>query len=176
MKRNLNDYEYEIVNQIHISELCFTICKTTPILQGPGNHLFPYFFNLNMSKGVLILHSLLDPTGKEISLKNYIRENKAILSSRKDFDIFLSHISKITAEFEKITPWPLRHKVIAHLDSGFKHSDFTCAYLTSDKLDNFIKISTELKDTFFTFCNYSKNDEPFMKIKEQVAFALSGVK
>lgn len=168
MKRILGDYEYEIINQILIAEICFDSCKEIPVISGLGAHLYPYFFNLSMSKGILSLHSLLYPTGKELSMRNYLAENKYVLSKRIDYQNLINNISKITSDFQKITPWLLRHKVVAHLDPKFKHSDFVSAYLASDYLDAFINITNDLKNAFLKFCNYAEQDYPFLQIRNQV--------
>ena len=83
MKRGLSDYEYEIVNQILTIELCFDACKEVSINAGMGDHFNCYFFNLNISKGITSLQSLLDPTKTEISLKNYIKEHDTSISKRE---------------------------------------------------------------------------------------------
>jgi len=157
MKRSLSDYEYEIVNQILIIELCFNACKEVPIVAGMGNHFNCYFFNLNISKGIASLQSLLGLTKGEISLKNYIREHNNSISKRNNHSDFIKEITSTQKAFKE-TASNIRHKVISHLDSGYKHSGFVSAYLLSDKLNDFIKITKELKEVFFTFCNYAKND------------------
>lgn len=173
MKRNLSDYEYEIVNQILVIELCFNACKEIPIEPGMGNHFNCYFFNLNMSKGISSLQSLLDPTQDEISIKNYILEHNSFLSKRADYQIFLKEIEVIKKNF-KILASNMRHKVVSHLDSGFKHSDFTSAYLLSNKLDNFIKIVSNLKRVFFKFSNYAQN-QSHNNILQQVKVAIKNI-
>ena len=133
MKRGLSDYEYEIVNQILTIELCFDACKEVSINAGMGDHFNCYFFNLNISKGITSLQSLLDPTKTEISLKNYIKEHDTSISKRDNYSDFIKEIALIQKTFTK-TVSNMRHKVISHLDSGYRHSDFTSAYLLADKL------------------------------------------
>jgi histidyl-tRNA synthetase len=156
MKRALSDYEYEIVNQILIIELCFDACKELPIKAGMGDHFNCYFFNLNMSKGIASLQSLLDPTKREVSIKNYITEHKDSISKRAEYSNFIRETDAIKKEFKRVA-LNMRHKVVSHLDSGFKHSDFTSAYLLSDKLDDLIKITADLKTTFFKFANWAES-------------------
>jgi hypothetical protein len=170
MKRGLSDYEYEIVNQILIIELCFDACKEVPIKAGMGDHFNCYFFNLNMSKGIASLQSLLDPTKGEISLKNYISEHGSSISKRDNYSDFIKEIALIQNNFTA-TVSNMRHKVISHLDSGYKHSDFTSAYLLSDKLDGLIKITFGLKEVFFKFCNWAQDnahDKILRKVKSVI--------
>jgi hypothetical protein len=168
MRRNLSDYEYEIVNQILVIELCFYACKKIPIKAGMGDHFNCYFFNLNMSKGINSLQSLLDPTKGEISIKNYITEHKNLISKKADYSTFIKETDAIKKEFKRVA-LNMRHKVVSHLDSDFKHSDFTSAYLLPDKLDNFIKITADLKKVFFKFSNWADYDSHY-SILQQVNF------
>jgi len=173
MNRGLSDYEYEIVNQILIIELCFNACKKVPIVAGMGDHFTCYFFNLNISKGIASLQSLLDPTKSEISLKNYIREYKSSISKRNNYPDFRKEITSIQKAF-KVTASNMKHKVISHLDSGYKHSDFTSAYLLSDKLDDFRKITEKLKEVFFKFCNYAQNNG-HSKVLQQIKSIIESI-
>ena len=159
MKRNISDYEHEIVNQILLIELCFNASKITPIESGLGSHFNCYFFNLNMSKGISTLHSLLKPTKEEISIKNYISNYGKELSKRKDYEIFIKNIDLIKEEFESVIQ-NTRHKVVSHLDPNFKHSDFMSGYMfttkeNSEKLDSLLKITRDFKESFFPFTNWS---------------------
>lgn len=173
MKRGLSDYEYEIVNQILIIKLCFDACKEIPIKAGMGDHFNCYFFNLNMSKGIASLQSLLDPTKGEISIKNYITEHKDSISKRADHSTFIKETDAIKKEFKRVV-LNMRHKVVSHLDSGFKHSDFTSAYLLSDKLDDLIKITADLKTTFFKFSNWAQGNSHY-SILQQVNSVIKNV-
>ena len=155
MKRRLSDYEYEIINQILIIELCFHACKEVPIKPGMGDHFNCYFFNLNMSKGISSFQSLLDPTKGEISIKNYINEHNDSLYCRNNYSTFVNEMDVVKKEFERVIS-NMRHKVVSHLDSGYKHSDFTSAYLLSDKLDDLIEIIANLKKIFFKFSNWAQ--------------------
>ena len=173
MKRGLSDYEYEIVNQILIIELCFNACKEVPIKPGMGDHFNCYFFNLNMSKGIASLQSLLDPTKGEISIKNYINEHNDSLSRRDDYSVFVKEMDVIKKEFKRVVS-NMRHKVVSHLDSSYKHSDFTSAYLLSDKLDDLIKITADLKTTFFKFSNWAKGNNHY-NILQQVSSVIKAI-
>jgi len=68
----------------------------------------------------------------------------------------------------------MRHKVVSHLDSGFKHSDFTSAYLLSDKIDDFIKITANLKATFFKLSNWAQYNSHY-SILQQIKSAIKNV-
>ena len=114
----LTDFQNEITQQIRIVELCFQVCKLIPNRTGLGSHIYPFLFNLNISKGILSLHSLLDPAGKEISLRCYVSTFKNNLSKLKDFASFEKEIAKLSQKFKIIMTPSLRHKVIAHLDPG----------------------------------------------------------
>lgn len=77
MKRNTWDFENEIVNQILISEICLDVCKSIPIISGHGNDFLPFYYNLNFSKGIISLHSLLlSNLPNELSIKNYLKQYK----------------------------------------------------------------------------------------------------
>ena len=159
MKRNISDYECEIVNQILLIELCFNASKITPIKPGLGSHFNCYFFNLNMSKGISTLHSLLKPTKEEISIKNYILNYGEELSKRNGYEIFIKSIDLIKEEFEGVIQ-NTRHKVVSHLDPNFRHSDFMSGYMfttkeNSEKLDSLLKMTKDFKESFFPFTNWS---------------------
>ncbi len=171
--RSISDYENEIVYQIMIAELCFNLSKDIPIKFGVGDHIYPYLFNLNMVKGILILHSLLIPTGKEISVKNYIKENNSV-PRKVGYPEFQREIKEIKKRFEQITPWSLRNKVGAHLDSAFKHTDFSCAYLLPEKLDEFIRITAALKKSFFKFTTHVESNS-LLQIEKQLKEFLKSV-
>lgn len=173
MKRILSDYEYEIVNQILTIELCFDACREVPIKAGMGDHFNCYFFNLNISKGIASLQSLLGPTKGEISIKNYISEHNSSISKKDNYYDFKEKITLVKNAFISCAP-NMRHKVISHLDSQYKHSDFTSAYLLSDKLNDLIKITSELKEVFFKFCNRSQDDGRH-KILRQVKFVIKNI-
>jgi hypothetical protein len=161
MKRKISDYEGEIVNQILLIELCFNACKAMPIKPGLGSHFNCYFFNLNMSKGIASLHSLLKPTKGEISVKNYTKIYKDFICERIDYHDFVKKTNNIEKDSEE-TILNMRHKVVSHLDQNFKHSDFVSGYMftnefDSKKLEDLLKITNELKQVFFKFTNWSIN-------------------
>lgn len=168
MRKSIGDYESEIVAQISIAEACFGICADIPQISGLGNHMFSFLFNLSISKGILALHSILQPTEDEISFKGYIALSKSSGRSRTETDLFQKQIADIRKHFVEATPWPLRHKAVAHLDSQFKHKDFMLAYLASNYLTDFQVITSNLKSSFFPYVNYSMNDYPMMKVREQI--------
>ena len=172
MKRSTNEIEYEIVNQILVSEVCFDICKSIPIIAGRGNDFLPFYYNLNFSKAIISLHSLLASTlPNELSIKNYLKQYKEDFPDKK-LDDFEAEITSISKLFEETLPISLRHKVCAHIDQGFKHSDFTCAYILPESLENYIAIVQNLKKTFLKFCNHSQTDYPFGEIVEQSKLAI----
>jgi len=172
MKRSINEIEYEIVNQILVSEVCFDICKSIPIIAGRGNDFLPFYYNLNFSKAIISLHSLLASTlPNELSIKNYLKQYKEDFPDKK-LDDFEAEITSISKLFEETLPISLRHKVCAHIDQGFKHSDFTCAYILPESLGNYISIVQILKKTFLKFCNHSQTDYPFDEIVEQSKSAI----
>src|SRR3990167_8692401 len=124
MKRSTNEIEYEIVNQILVSEVCFDICKSIPIIPGRGNDFLPFYYNLNFSKAIISLHSLLISTlPNELSIKNYLKQYKQDFPNKdlKDFEMEISSISK---SFKEALPTSLRHKVCAHLDQKFEKGVF----------------------------------------------------
>ena len=172
MKRGIDDIGYEIINQILISEVCFDICKSIPVIDGPKKNFLPFYYNLNFSKAIISLHSLLASTlPNELSIKNYLKQYKEDFPDKK-LDAFEAEIASISKLFEETLPISLRHKVCAHIDQGFKHSDFTCAYILPESLENYIAIVQNLKKTFLKFCNHSQTDYPFGEIVEQSKLAI----
>ena len=91
---------------------------------------------------------------------------------KKNLDDFETEITSISKSFKKALPISLRHKVCAHIDQKFKHSDFTCAYILPESLGNYISIVKILKRTFLKFCNHSQTDYPFDEIVEQSKSAI----
>ena len=116
MKRNTNDIGYEIINQILISEVCFDICKSIPIIYGPKKNFLPFYYNLNFSKAIISLHSLLVSTlPNELSIRNYLKQYREDFP-KKNLDDFETEITSISKSFKKALPISLRHKVFAHID------------------------------------------------------------
>ena len=176
MKLNMEQIEYEIVHQILFCELCFNICKSIKIIPGRGNDFLPYYYNLNFTKGLLSLHSLLlSSKNGELSTKNYISEHKKVFPN-EDIQDFKDKIDSISDLFKKSFPMPLRHKIAAHIDESFRHTAFTSAYIMPTLVPKYMDIISQLKDVFFEFCNYSKNDQPLHKIKEQSDAILKTIK
>lgn len=176
MKRSLRSIENEIVHQILLCELCFDICKSVEIIPGRGSDFLPYYYNLNFTKGLISLHSLLLSLERsELSIRNYTSEYKKEYPSENITD-FKGKISVIVEKFKESFPMPLRHKIAAHIDESFRHTDFTSAYIIPILVQKYIEITTELKNTFFEFCNHLKNDRPFHKIKEQSDEILKAIK
>lgn len=166
-KRNIHDFGHEIVIQILISEVCFNICKIIPIIPGCGDDFIPFYFNLNFSKGSISLHSLLlSNLSNEISIKNYLKQYK-INFPNKDIKKFEKEIADITKSFNGILPVTLRHKVFAHIDQGFKHEDFMCAYIMPNSIDKYLVLVENLKKSFFNFYGWAPNDCPFQQILKQ---------
>jgi len=167
MHRSIRDIEYEIVNQILISEICFDVCKSIPTIPGRGSDFLPFYHNLNFSKGIISLHSLLlSSSPDELSIKNYLKQHRFDFPS-VNIDEFEAEIASISESFKNILPVSLRHKVAAHVDQEFKHSDFTSAYIIPDSVAKYILLIQNLKKSFFKFCNYAQNDYPFGNILEQ---------
>lgn len=167
MWRNIRDIEYEIVNQILISEICFDICKAIPTLPGRGSDFLPFYYNLNFSKGIISLHSLLfSNSPNELSVKNFLKQHKTNYPNGDIADIE-AKIASVSESFKNILPMSLRHKVAAHIDQEFKHSDFTSAYTIPESVEKYISLIQNLKKSFFKFCNYAQNDYPHSKILEQ---------
>jgi hypothetical protein len=167
VKRSIKDIEYEIVNQILISEICFDVCKSIPTIPGRGSDFLPFYHNLNFSKGIISLHSLLlSNLTDELSIKNYLKQHRFDFPNVK-IDEFEAEIASISESFKNIFPLSLRHKIAAHIDQGFNHTDFTNAYIISDSVEKYISLIQNLKKSFFKFCNYAQNDYPFGRILEQ---------
>lgn len=167
MKRETKSIEYEIVNQILISEICFDICKAVPIIPGRGSDFLPFYHNLNFSKGIISLHSLLlSNLPDELSIKNYLERHRFDFPS-ENIDDFEAEIALISESFKNILPVSLRNKVAAHVDQGFRHTDFTSAYIIPDSVEKYVSLVQNLKKSFFKFCNFAQNDYPFGKILEQ---------
>lgn len=167
MARDTRSIEYEIVNQILIAEICFDICKSIPIVRGRGSDFLPFYYNLNFSRGIISLHSLLLSTlTDELSIKNYLKQHKFDYPSVAIDDLELE-IASISESFKNILPMSLRHKVFAHIDQGFRHTDFTSAYIVPETVEKYISLIQNLKKSFFKFCNYAQNDYPFGNILEQ---------
>ena len=166
-KRNIRDIEREIINQILISEVCFDICRAIPTLPGRGSDFLPFYYNLNFSKGIISLHSLLLSNQKsELSIKNFLKQYKTDYPS-EDITGVEAKIATIAETFGKILPVSLRHKVAAHIDQEFKHTDFTSAYIIPESVEKYVAIVSDLKDAIFAFTNYARNDYPHRKILEQ---------
>lgn len=163
VERSVSDLENEIVHQILISETCFNICKSISELEksergGRGSDFVPFYYNLNFSKAIISLHSLLASNSPdELTIKNYLKRYKENFPS-KQLDNFEAEIIFVSELFKNALPISLRHKVFAHIDSGFKHSDFTCAYTLPESLDKYISVVQNLKNYFFKFCNWSLNN------------------
>lgn len=167
MKREIKNIEREIVYQILICELCFNICNSIKIIKGRNNDFLPYYYNLNFIKGIISLYSLLLSKRKdELSIKNYINEYKLnyLGDDIQDFD---RKISSLADRFDKPDPLKLRHNIAAHINEEFIHKNFTSAYISPEKIPKYIKIVSKLKKYFFEFSNYSENDDPFYRIKNQ---------
>ena len=167
MKRGTRSIEHEIVNQILIAEICFDVCKSVPIISGRGSDFLPFYHNLNFSKGIISLHSLLlSNLSDELSIKNYLKQHRFDFPA-VNIDEFEAEIASISESLKSILPVSLRHKIIAHIDQGFKHSDFTSAYIIPESVEKYILLIQNLKKSFFKFCNYAQNDYPFGKILQQ---------
>ena len=168
MKHSITSFETEIVQQILISELCFETCRSIPDIPGLGNHFLPYFHNLSYQRGVDSLYSLLlSRNPNELSLKHYIKLHKQERSN-KDITALEKNIEQITKDFEIATPFSIRNKVGSHLDGDFTHTGFTSGYLMPETIDNLIKITQQLKKSFFPFVNHSLRDNPHGKLLEQI--------
>ena len=171
MNRPKNDYEYEIINQILLAELCFDICKLVPIIDGLVSHFFPYFYNLNYSTGIITLNNLLlSKNPNEISLLNFLEkyENQFDQKEKSKVTNFKQQIGELSQKLKNILPFNLRHKVAAHRDEKFRHYDFCCAYLSPDYLKEYFSLNISLKRIFCDFSNFSFTDFPNSRIIEQV--------
>lgn len=170
IKRTLNDLEYEIVDQILVAEICLNICKATPIVSGRGSDFIPFYYNLNFSKGIITLHSLLISNQfDEITIRNYLKQYKAEYPL-KNIEEFECELSKLSKECKDMLPVSLRNKVCAHIDQGFTHIDFTNAYIYPSAIEIYINLIIKLKKLFFNFCGHAEYDHPFDKILEQSEF------
>ena len=166
-KRNIRDVEHEIVNQILISELCFDICKAIPTLPGRGSDFLPFYYNLSFSKGTISLHSLLlSNSSDELTVKNFLKQYKTDYPN-EDIAEVETKITSITDSFKKILPVSLRHKVVAHVDQEFKHTDFTSAYIMPETVEKYASIVSGIKEAIFEFTNHAQNDYPDGRILEQ---------
>jgi hypothetical protein len=167
MWRSIRDIEHEIVHQILISELCFDICKEIPILPGRGSDFLTFYYNLIFSRGIISLHSLLlSKQQDEMSIGNYLVQHK-IAFPKDDITDLEKRVVDLAQSFDDVLPVSLRHKVCAHVDQGFKHTDFTNAYIIPDSVQKFAQIVSEIKTTLFEFVNHSQGDYPFGRIREQ---------
>jgi hypothetical protein len=167
MKRNIKSTENEIVHQILFCELCFDICKSIKIIPGRGSDFLPYYYNLNFTKGLISLHSLLLSEEKEeLSIKNYLNKYKNDFP-KENINGLKERIASISDKFKKTFPISLRHKIAAHIDGGFRHTDFTSAYIMPELVPKYQKVISELKNIFFEFSHYDRYDEPFCQIKKQ---------
>lgn len=170
--RSLSDVEDEIVKQILISEVCFDICKFISEIEeskisGRGSDFIPFYYNLNFSKGVISLHSLLlSNLSKELSIKNYLKKHKSKFPDKK-INNFEEKITAISDSLKSIFPMSLRNKICAHIDEEFKHTDFTNAYLTPESVEKYVLLIQKIKKLFFEFCNHQQDDYPFIKILSQ---------
>lgn len=170
IKRTLNDLEYEIVDQILVAEICLNICKATPIISGRGSDFIPFYYNLNFSKGIITLHSLLISNQfNEITIRNYLKQYK-VEYPLKNIEEFEYKFSKLSKEFKDMVPISLRNKVCAHIDQGFTHVDFTNAYIYPSAIEIYVNLIIKLKKLFFNFCGHAEYDRPFDKIIEQSKF------
>ncbi|KKW41642.1 MAG: hypothetical protein UY92_C0015G0054 [Candidatus Magasanikbacteria bacterium GW2011_GWA2_56_11] len=175
INHSIKNFEYEIVHQILFSELCFDICQSVKIIPGRGSDFLPFFYNLNFIKGIISLHSLLESgNSDELSVKNYFKEHKYNYP-RADVGDFKKEIESVAKAFKKVTPLCLRHKIGAHIDGEFTHTDFTSAYIMPELVPKYCEVVRQLKNAFFKFCNYSRNDDPFSKIKEQSKFVIDNI-
>ncbi len=153
--RNICDVESEIIDQILISETCFDVCKEIPILSGRGSDFLPFYYNLSLSKGILLLNSLLvTPRDDELSIRYFLNLYKQTHPA-KDLKEIEAKIDTLRLSFKTMYPVSLRHKMVAHLDDKFKHGDFTCAYLVPESLEKFREITKDLKEVIFTITNFS---------------------
>lgn len=178
MDRNIEGIEYEIVNQILIAEICFDICKSIPIILGRASDFLPFYYNFNFSKGVIVLHGLLlSKERDELSIRNYLKRYKAKFPN-KSIDNFEGKIKLIREGFKKVFPvFPmLRHKICAHIDKKFKHSDFASGYTLPESIERYISITHHLKKAYFELCNWDKDIYPLKKIIEQTQTILKLIK
>lgn len=167
MNRSLKDIENEIVHQILISEICFGICKKVPVIPGRGSDFLPFYFNLNFTKGIISLHSiLLSNLNNEISIKNYIKQFK-LEKTPLEIKEFESKIEIIRKKFDAVWPVSLRNKICAHVDKSFNHTDFTNAYIAPNLIEEYIVIIKDLKELFFPLANHAVYDYPYARLIKQ---------
>ena len=165
--RNIRGVEYEIAYQILFAELSFDICEMIPQQPGLGNNLLPYLYNLNFSKGVNSLHSLLvSKQPDEISLEYYFKQHQYEYKSQIDQGL-LESIAELKHQFENLLDVSIRNKITAHTDLKFAHTDFTSAYMLPSKLPEIKSIIVKLKKVFFEDTNHSLTDDPMWKIRKQ---------
>ncbi|OGZ19364.1 MAG: hypothetical protein A2626_02230 [Candidatus Nealsonbacteria bacterium RIFCSPHIGHO2_01_FULL_38_55] len=165
------DYEYEIINQILLAELCFDICKLVPIIDGLGSHFFLYFYNLNYSTGIIALNNLLlSKNQNEISLLNFLDKYEKQFDQKEKPEVvnFRRQIEELSQKLKNILPFNLRNKVAAHRDEKFRHYDFCCAYLLPNYLKEYSSLNISLKRIFCNFSNFCFSEFPNGRIVEQV--------
>ena len=172
MRRNIRDIEHEIVNQILISEICFDICAQISQIEeskrrGRGSDFLPFYYNLNFSKGIISLHSLLlSNSPDELSVKNFLKQHKVDYPS-EDITEVEAKIASIAKSFKNILSISLRHKVAAHIDQEFKHADFTSAYIIPDSVEKYATVVSDLKEAIFAFTSYARDNYPHGRILDQ---------
>ena len=110
----------------------------------------------------------------ELSIKNFLQQHKAD-HPNVDLAEVEAEIASIAKMFMAVYPVPLRHKIAAHTDKGFKHTDFTNAYILDLKhIEGYVEVSKKLKAVFFAFANWAP-DCYWHKILEQSKFAIEKV-
>lgn len=178
MQYNPENAEFQIMDLICQAELCFGICKSCvekKMARGCG--FLPFYYNLNFSKGLNILDSLLlSNRNDEYSIEKYIKDmNDKKLSMKRDWKIFREKICKIKKDFDSASTVRLRHKVVAHLARNYRHDGFINGYMPKDCLDRYIQVSSDLKKEFAHFCNFAPQNKDFEIIKEQSDRILSQI-
>jgi len=180
MKRSLDDFDYEIVSQVLLVELCFDICneiQSLPIdeLRGRGSDFLPFYYNLNFSKAIIALNSLLiSQQSTELSITNYIKKYRHIHPGA-DISNFETEVREIEKLFREIFPFSMRNKVSAHVDQEFKHTDFTNGYTLPDSLDKLKSVTEKLKDVFLGFVGHAKYQRPHENILKQSKAIISKI-
>ena len=175
-QRQKNDIEYEIASQIFIIEVCFDICKEIPTLPGRGSDFLPFYYNLNFSKGIISLYSLLlSNSSDELSIKNFLNQYEENYSKNKTTN-FEKEIDSVRESFSKKFPISLRNKIFAHIDQQFKHTDFTNAYCAPDCVEKYAKITSQLKKEFFSLTNHAQDIYPHSKILDQSKAIINNIK
>ena len=177
MKRSIKGIEEEIVHLILVAELCFDICEATETVPGRGADFLPFYYNLNYTKGLINLHSLLlSKEERELSLQNYLTEFKKA-SPGIDISCLEQEISKIRLPFEEAFPvkFPLRHKIAAHFDEMFDHTDFTNGYILPATVPTLVALCKNLKQVFLKFTGWASHDYPFSKVLEQSVSIISSL-